>query len=310
MLPSCRAQRRGPVDSPRGGEPCPSAGSREHGEEGACNPAFLYVSSTPERRYRLQNASSNSLWVLERTHCTLGGRPLRRSGGTPPSEETPPPGPPTWRVAPSRRAAALGSSASMTSRVDPEVATEGGGAAGTGSDVTEPTDVPFDGVETPAMDAYAEAAEAQRRGMGAGEPVECVRIKHLATLRYLSVSEDYGSTDDDGDGGWWKRPRPRAGHRVDMIAVGRCAPIPSSTVFVVRPRPALKPGSSPGDADAADDGLGPEDLVHLQHRDTGFFLSALPHGDASGGAGKEWGRGSGGGRVGLTVIKSALTSEV
>lgn len=39
---------------------------------------FLYVSGTPERRQKLQNASSNCLWVLERTHCALGGRPLRR----------------------------------------------------------------------------------------------------------------------------------------------------------------------------------------------------------------------------------------
>lgn len=43
---------------------------------------FLYISSTPERRQKLQNASSNCLWVLERTHCALGGRPLRRSAIT------------------------------------------------------------------------------------------------------------------------------------------------------------------------------------------------------------------------------------
>ncbi|CAN0364894.1 unnamed protein product, partial [Discosporangium mesarthrocarpum] len=39
---------------------------------------FVYRSGDPVRRRRLQNASSNCLWVIERTSCELGGRLLVR----------------------------------------------------------------------------------------------------------------------------------------------------------------------------------------------------------------------------------------
>lgn len=201
----------------------------------------------------------------------------------------------------------------------------------------------------------AQVAAEQRRGMGAGEAVEHVRVKHLATQRYLCVGEDCDyffrldmeSTEDEqrrntdtqstrSEGGSRNAMPPMPAHtpersrqsggaergeletqlgdeqdvltRVGMVTVGRYARVPSSTVFVLRPRAVVRPTTAMA---AADGCLGPEDLLHLQHQDTGLFLSAHPRGDNWGRAnGQRLGHGSRGCRVGLTMVKSPLTTEV
>lgn len=307
-------------------------GVRDRVRRSIGDPPFIYISSTPERRQRLENASSNTLWVLERTRCVLGGRPLRRSSAV------------SYRHKNILPQAFLASASSVDSPSDAaatdvdesypissETTFAGGGAMhrvshGRVGDVldVEETELPpaSIGGTVPPLDSQAQAAVKQLRGMGAGEPVEYVRIKHLATLRYLSVSDDCGPGDDAllneqrlhvqcgdtqrGDLRGASRAAAERTRHVGMITVGRYAPVPSSTIFVIRPRVRTKSGVTT----AVDSGLSPEDLVHLQHKDTGFFLSALPRGDALQCGEKGWGRGSGGERVGLTVLKSPLTSEV
>lgn len=319
----------------------------------------------------MQNASSNCLWVLERTHCTLGGRPLRRSGAAASfRQEKNVAGPQApYLLIPQWPAGAAGATAADgIERIDRSGSMAGIGGGGTnhtaganfrggvnaggvvanggsegGSDANASAAGVVvgagvvAGVTAPPVDIYAQAAARQRRGMGAGEPVEHVRIKHLATGRYLCVGKDCDPYDvGTGDVGTHARgkrqqlavaqqgPSMVLGHegaltnrgeerdvaennqkeddqesiRVGMVTVGRYVPVPASTVFVLRPRPAAKSGPIAAAAAASEGGLGPEDLVHLQHKETGLFLSALPH------------RGTlGSGRVGLTVVKSPLTTE-
>lgn len=181
-------------------------------------------------------------------------------------------------------------------------------------------------------DVHAEAVARRRRRQGAGDAVEYVRIKHIATMRYLCVGKKCdpllegeksvphgerggaaegtgvgagasaagqqkatGSKRVGGGGGGGKEGGTPP--RVGMVTVERRAAVPAATVFVVRPRTVVG-ASPPVVAAATDGGLGPEDLVHLQHKDTGLFLSALPLDERAPG-----------GRVGLTVIKSPLTTE-
>lgn len=194
------------------------------------------------------------------------------------------------------------------------------------------------------IDVGAQIAAKQQRVMGAGDAAEFVRVKHLATQRYLCVGKDcdcfFEPTQESSgekymDGQKYQRsPQSQASKatrsqqsketerwepeerqedeevltRVGMITIARYAAVPASTVFVLRPRAV---GRSAAAMTAAEAGLCPEDLVHLQHKDTGLFLSALPHGDAfGGGEDKKWGQRSSGGRIGLTMVKSPLTTEV
>lgn len=221
---------------------------------------------------------------------------------------------PAVALDPEKEADESGNARDETSRADGTISEV---ASGRRIEVEDPgaTEARLPGVDEvsiPSVDVNAQAIEMQRRGMGAGEAVEHVRIKHLATSRYLCVDE-YRPCDDDGSGEardglpQGESDGSDGSHRVSVVAIGRCAQVPSSAVFVLRPRPVIKQGGSTFGSDAGI--LGPDDLVHLQHRDTGLFLSALPHRKNSGGV-KEWGEGSVGSRVGLTVVKSPLTSEV
>lgn len=146
--------------------------------------------------------------------------------------------------------------------------------------------------------------------------MEHVRIKHLATMRYLCVGRkcDGGGLDATaaasaapprGTTGTRRRGDSRkegavaaeaAATRVGMLTVERHAAVPAATVFVIRPR-ATSPTEA-GGGQGADRWLGPDDLVHLQHKATGLFLSALPLDEV------------GGGNLGLTMVKSPLTTEV
>lgn len=342
---------------------------------------FLYISATPRRRQNLQNASSNSLWVLERTHCALGGRPLRGSCSAaaaalePQRSER---GKPTaWltssakvrgansgsAVHPNRYAAPSSGSLSFAGGAPTSVAAAGssayssGGDSGGGGSAAErrrqQSDAYFaagnvgegrgggggagiasnthtssffaiggGGGGDVGRDTYAEAVAKRRRRQGAGDAVEYVRIKHLATMRYLCVGKKCDPVV--GDGVPAGAPRTRAGGtastrrrgdsrkrgaaaasaaatRVGMLTVERHAAVPAATVFVIRPRTtaaASTAGAGAGTV-SADRWLGPEDLVHLQHKDTGLFLSALPLDQEVAGS-----------TVGLTMVKSPLTTEV
>lgn len=322
---------------------------------------YLYVSNTPQRRENLQNASSNCLWVLERTHCALGGRPLRRSSTTFQQAVAPPllasnsaggggrglgsgsgaeqqrrgyfDGVGLGRMGENARGNSFSGSAGNAGGGN----NGGGGAAGgfgnsgaagsSGANVGATSSFPSGG-----RDTYAEVVAKRRRRQGAGDAVEYVRIKHLATMRYLCVGKKCDSfkkaegqenpaaprgNGSSGRGGGGKggekqtkatlgptgnrRRRKKTGDnttRVGMVTVERHAAIPAATVFVIRPRTSVGAGASTT-AVAADGGLGPEDLVHLQHKDTGLFLSALLRVEGASGA-----------RVGLTMVKSPLTTEV
>lgn len=134
--------------------------------------------------------------------------------------------------------------------------------------------------------------------------MEHVRIKHLATMRYLCFGTqcdpvgdgvDPPSTTTSETAGTRRRGDVAAAMRVGMRTVKRHAAVPKATVFVLRPR-AIPPTGA-GDQ-LVDSWLGPDDLVHLQHRDTGLFLSALPL-DTD----------VGGGNIGLTMVKSPLITE-
>lgn len=159
------------------------------------------------------------------------------------------------------------------------------------------------------------------RRQGAGDSVEYVRIKHLATMRYLCIGRKCDPVEDEGDNGRGRDSalgsilgvkvqkvdgskhargqKRRVGvPRVGMVTVEGRAAVPASTVFVIRPRSAV--GAAPPIVAASTDGLlGSTDLVHLQHRDTGLFLASMPRDDDAED-----------GRVELTVVKSPLTSEV
>lgn len=299
---------------------------------------FLYVSTTPNRRQKLQNASSNCLWVLERTHCALGGRPLRRTTNPAYQQGSTPQGTtPNLTASSAANAAATGSGSDAerrrsdansgagnteAGRGSASVGTGGntgvgvaGGAGGVGASSSTAAISSF--FAGGGRDGYAEAVAKRRKRQGAGDAVEHVRVKHLATSRYLCVgkkcdpvsgADTRTPASDAGTGG----EHPRAGGfrrrgegkkdrgvatRVGMVTAERHAAIPAATVFVIRPRIAVGTGA-PAVAAAADGGLGPEDLVHLQHKDTGLFLSALPRVE-----------GWVGGRVGLTMVKSPLTTE-
>lgn len=284
---------------------------------------FLHVSTTPTRREKLQNASSNCLWVLERTHCALGGRPLRGSSSSTVDHEN------RWRHKPSSSAgpssagnAVMGDhhrrhSDSTSAGFSTETR---GNSAGTGDSSGTGAHTGMPALAGGGRDTYAEAVATRRRRQGAGDAVEYVRVKHLASLRYLCVGNkcDPLSVEDitarpahgaGGEGGQAAEPSRRRGEsrkgrglapRVGMVTVDSHAAVPAATVFVIRPRTVVGAGVPLNTAaDGLDRGLGPDDLVHLQHKDTGLFLSALPHDEASAG-----------GNVGLTVIKSPLTTEV
>lgn len=247
---------------------------------------FLYVSNTPHRRQKLQNASSNCLWVLERTHSALGGRPLRRSSNLPFKDRTA--SYKTSDIFLSSKFSAvntsyIGNRQGKKNDTNANDNNKSDGSVGRGADVSS---VPNGG-----HDFYAEAVAKRRRRQGAGDAVEYVRVKHLATMRYLCVGKKCDSKNRE------EKHRGEAAKRVGMLTVDPHAVVPGATVFVIRPRSAVGAGA-PVIAAAADGGLGPEDLVHLQHRDTGLFLSALPRDE-----------GSAGGRVGLTMVKSPLTTE-
>lgn len=312
----------------------PQEGHRDSSVRGGSGP-FLYVSTTPSRREKLQNASSNCLWVLERTHCALGGRPLRGSSGSTAEREN------AWRnnkpsVSSAGSVSAAGNavvgdhhrrhSDTFAGGFSAEARGSGAGAGdGSGSGVGGNTGT-F-AFASGGRDTYAEAVATRRRRQGAGDAVEYVRVKHLATLRYLCVGnkcdplheEDTARTAASVSGAGSERghsaaaePVRRRGEskkgkglgltpRVGMVTVESHAALPAATVFVIRPRAVVGAAgvSLNTAADGSDRGLGPDDLVHLQHKDTGLFLSALPHDE-----------GSAGGSIGLTVIKSPLTTEV
>lgn len=170
-------------------------------------------------------------------------------------------------------------------------------------------------------DMTADDVAKLTRQQGAGDSAEYVRIKHLATMRYLCIGRKCDPVEDEGDSGRGRdsalgsAPGTKAqkvdgskharGHkrrygvpRVGMVTVEGRAVVPASTVFVIRPRSAV--GAAPPIVAASTDGmLGSTDLVHLQHRDTGLFLASMPRDDDAED-----------GRVELTVVKSPLTSEV
>ena len=182
------------------------------------------------------------------------------------------------------------------------------------------------------LDVNAHSVAKLRSRQGAGDAVEYVRIKHLATKRYLCVGNKCdlvlrleGDEEDGGHGGGSSAPgsqveekgqktggststssSKRTGDskdkrpglpRVGMVTVERRAAVPAATVFAIRPRSTI--GASPPVVAASTDGvLGPTDLVHLQHRETGLFLATMPRDDELED-----------GRVDLTVVKSPLTSE-
>lgn len=291
------------------------------GVRGGSGP-FLHVSTTPSRREKLQNASSNCLWVLERTHCALGGRPLRGSSGSTAEHEN------TWRkpsssVGPSSTGnAVVGSHHRRHSDcTGTGLSTEArGSAAGAGDVRVVGANTGMSALASGGRDTYAEAVAIRRRRQGAGDAVEHVRVKHLASLRYLCVGSKCDSFSEEdttarrahgagGDGGQVAEPSRRRGEsrkgrgsapRVGMVTVESHAAVPAATVFVIRPRTVVGSGVHLNTAaDGLDRGLSPDDLVHLQHKDTGLFLSTLPHDE-----------GSAGGNVGLTVVKSPLTTEV
>lgn len=342
---------------------------------------FLYISATPHRRQKLQNASSNCLWVLERTHCALGGRPLRGSCASaagavdPPQQHQQQGGNPTASSSLStsgsgnarrnshhqqQTAQQSGKSSAYTGGAAAAGAgySSGGGGGGNRSGATERQRWNSDSDHFPGgndggargngggdgstggasgtrpsssfpgggfgRNTYAEAVAKRRRRQGAGDPVEYVRIKHLATMRYLCVGKKCdpvrggGGVNAGGDAGAGGTPATRrrgdsrrrgaaaadaAATRVGMLTVDQHAAVPAATVFVIRPRrtAAAAAGGLVGPAAAervgADRWLGPEDLVHLQHKNTGLFLSALPlENTAKGG-------------IGLTMVKSPLTTE-
>ena len=282
---------------------------------------FLHVSTTPSRRERLQNASSNCLWVLERTHCALGGRPLRGSSRSTVEHEN------TWRKPssvgpPSAGNAVVGEHHRRHSDcTGTGLSTEArGNSAGVGDASGVGANTGTSAFAGGGRDTYAEAVAIRRRRQGAGDAVEYVRVKHLASLRYLCVGNKCDPSSEEvttarrahgagGEGGQMTEPSRRRGEsrkgrdsapRVGMVTVESHAAVPGATVFVIRPRTVVGAGVPLSTAaDGLDRGLSPDDLVHLQHKDTGLFLSALPHDE-----------GLAGGDIGLTVIKSPLTTEV
>lgn len=262
--------------------------------------------------------------MLERTHCALGGRPLRGSSSSTVDHETSSRNK-TSLVTPSSAGNPITSghrrrfSDSNAGGIGPEArgnsAGPGDGSGGIGGANAGMPSAAFGG-----RDAYAEAVATKRRRQGAGDAVEYVRVKHLASLRYLCVGnrcdplseEDttrpavsgVGTEGGQGVETGRRRGETRKGKylaaRVGMVTVESHAAVPGATVFIVRPRSVVGAGVPANAAeDGLDRGLGPDDLVHLQHKDTGLFLSALPHDE-----------GSVGGSIGLTVIKSPLTTEV
>lgn len=223
---------------------------------------FLHVCPTTDCQKRLQNGSSNSLWVLERTHCVLGGQPLRPKTST------------TYR----RKAC---------------------------FPCTPGSHFSSDAVSAEADDRTQDHND-EREG---GQELECVRVKHLATMSYLYIDHDYGIGPGEGPtsrpadkggcrGGRVGDVRLESSPRVGTLKVERHAAVPASTMFIIRPR------------NAAVEVLGPEDLVHLQHKQTGLFLAAVPRKGVSEEGGKSLGTCSRGDHVGLTVVKAALTTEV
>ena len=326
---------------------------------------FLHISATPHRRQKLQNASSNSLWVLERTHCALGGRPLRGSCSSAAAAGEPQQAgsPAAWPTSSSASKSGGGNSsiggsahhnqhsaasprissshAGSAAPASPYPSSGGGGGSGTterrrrrhsdadamagsdgggrgsgggGASGAQPS--PFFAAGGGGRDTYAEAVAKRRKRQGAGDAVEHVRIKHLATMRYLCVgrkcdpveggADTVASAAPSGTAGTRRRGDSRkkgaeaqeaAATRVGMLTVEQHAAVPAATVFVIRPR-TTQPSEAGGGQGAADRWLGPHDLVHLQHKDTGLFLSALPLDEV------------GGGNLGLTMVKSPLTTEV
>ncbi|CAM9820767.1 unnamed protein product [Pylaiella littoralis] len=356
-------------------------GQNGTGRSGGDSGPFLYVSASPHRRQKLQNASSNCLWVLERTHCALGGRPLRgscSSAAAPPKprqqggnsaalpstpllkgksggngsgnahqnqQEAPSPRFPPYSGYSSGGGGSGGGSTEQGRRRQGDAgvsaSNEGGGRGSSGASNAHSSSFFASSGGRGGRDTYAEAVAKRRRRQGAGDAVEHVRIKHLATMRYLCVGKKCdpvgvvgGSRTNsmsgaaaaavataaaaDGAVGPRRRGDSRkegsaaetaAKTRVGMLTVEPHSAIPAATVFVIRPRTpaaatafgseaaAMGPASSVG-GPAADRWLGPDDLVHLQHKDTGLFLSALP-----------LDREVAGGNVGLTMVKSPLTTE-
>lgn len=377
-----------------------AATATREGVRGGSGP-FLYISATPRRRHNLQNASSNCLWVLERTHCALGGRPLRGSCSTAAAalETQQPQGvnPAAWVSSSAKARGANGGSTATRNRYGAPSGSQsyadgaftaaaavpagssayssggdsasgggnssvaerrrrhnnagfasgydwgersGGGAGGAGvANDTHPSSFFTSGGGRSGgggggggggdvgRDTYAEAVAKRRRRQGAGDAVEYVRIKHLATMRYLCVGKKCDPAVGDGPhtgvrtaASGTARTRRRGDSRrrgaaaeaaattatkVGMLTVEEHAAVPAATVFVIRPRTtAAASGAGTGVGTArgpvsADRWLGPEDLVHLQHKDTGLFLSALPLDQEVAG-----------GTVGLTMVKSPLTTEV
>lgn len=336
----------------------PAAAEREARGEGGGGGAgagpFLYISATPHRRQKLQNASSKCLWVLERTHCALGGRPLRGSFSSAASAIDPQQGgggggAHAYSSASSSskgggnadRGVLHGSSSprSASYAAGSPLPVSGGGDGGSGvperrrrqhsdaglvsgSDTGAPGSGGGGGASgaRPSSfftsggdrDSYAETVAEGRRRQGAGDAVEHVRIKHLPTMRYLCVGEqcdggaEAASTAPGGGAvGTRRRGESRkeggaaataaATTRVGMLTVDRHAAVPAATVFAIRPRAA---GAGAARAAAAARWLGPDDLVHLQHKDTGLFLSALPLEQEVAGE-----------SIGLTMVDSPLTSE-
>ncbi|CAN0405323.1 unnamed protein product, partial [Scytosiphon promiscuus] len=302
-------------------EAAAAAAATGGGGRGGSGP-FLYISATPRRRQNLQNASSNCLWVLERTHCALGGRPLRGSCSAVAAALAPqqPQGAngAAWSSSSAKiRGANSGSTTVNRNRhagrssgshfhaagafttaaaaaVDTSSAYSSGGDSGGGggsssiaerrrqrnnADFAAGNDgagrigggVGGAGVQSSThpssffasgggggdgdagRDTYAEAVAKRRRRQGAGDAVEYVRIKHLATMRYLCVGKDCDPAAGDGvqpgvrarasgtartqrRGDSRKRGAAAAAARVGMLTVDEHAAVPTSTVFVIRPR--------------------------------------------------------------------------
>ena len=256
-------QRVWPADTNRGRFPLRPSHAFVQTQEGrrdgvrSTSDPFLYVSTTPSRREKLQNASSNCLWVLERTHCALGGRPLRRSSSSTVEHEN------TWRNKPSSVGTSSASNAVMgvhrrrySDTTAPGVNTETrGNSAGIGDAGGVVANTGMSTFANGGRDTYAEAVAIRRRRQGAGDAVEYVRVKHLATLRYLCVGNkcDPLSEEDTArpahgagsEGGQATEPSRRRGEsrkgrgkapRVGMVTVESHATVPAATVFVIRPR--------------------------------------------------------------------------
>lgn len=151
-----------------------------------------------------------------------------------------------------------------------------------------------------------------------------VRVQHIATGRYLSVveeckrSEEYYMPCDDaptcmtcaappgrGEHGVKRRTAGSCTHHVCLLPADNAATIIRSSLFVIRPRPALKAAQG-----CSHDGLSTCDFVHLQHQETKLFLAIRPQNEARG---KETASPEGeqrGVAVCLGTVEYPLTNEV